>query len=113
MAPPAAIDIEGVTDTEAIVIPDPLTVNGVSARRAKAGKLIAGTAAYTSSDFFKHQASQPSVVVLTLLTLLRHQVGSQRPKDGTVSELTPPLLVYTAFLKITSVLRAKRESLPA
>ncbi|KAF4628817.1 hypothetical protein G7Y89_g9336 [Cudoniella acicularis] len=53
MAPPTAIDIEGVTDTEAIVLPDPLTLNGVSARRAKAGKLVAGTAAFTSSDFFK------------------------------------------------------------
>ena len=53
MAPPSAIDIEAVTDTQAIVIPDPLTVNGVSARRAKAGKLIAGVAAYTSSDHFK------------------------------------------------------------
>jgi aromatic amino acid aminotransferase I / 2-aminoadipate transaminase len=55
MAPPSAIsiDIEAVTDTEAIVLPDPLTVNGVASRRAKAGKLVAGTAAYTSSDFFK------------------------------------------------------------
>ncbi|KAH8591376.1 aromatic amino acid aminotransferase-like protein [Bisporella sp. PMI_857] len=62
MAPPSAIgiDVEGVRDTEGIVLPDPLTVNGVSARRAKAGKLIAGTAAYTSSDFFKHyDASKP------------------------------------------------------
>jgi aromatic amino acid aminotransferase I len=55
MAPPSAIsyDIESVTDTEALVLPDPLTVNGVTSRRAKAGKLVAGTAAYTSSDFFK------------------------------------------------------------
>lgn len=59
MAPPSAIsiDIEGDTDTKAIVIPDPLTVNGVPARRAKSGKLVAGTAAYTSSDFFKSSVS--------------------------------------------------------
>jgi aromatic amino acid aminotransferase I / 2-aminoadipate transaminase len=59
MAPPSAISIgiEGVTDTEAIVLPDPLTVNGVASRRAKAGKLVAGTAAYTSSDFFKGSVS--------------------------------------------------------
>jgi hypothetical protein len=60
MAPPAAIDIEGVRDTEGIAIPDPLTVNGVSARRAKAGKLIAGTAAYTSSDYFKSPVCRSS-----------------------------------------------------
>lgn len=53
MSPPSAIDIEGVTDTQAIVQPDPLTVNGVSTQRAKAGKLIAGVAAVSSSDQFK------------------------------------------------------------
>lgn len=52
---PHSIEIEAVTDTEAIVIPDPIlaTTDTVLARRAKAGKLIAGTAAHTSSDFFK------------------------------------------------------------
>jgi aromatic amino acid aminotransferase I len=54
---PHAIGIEAVTDTEAILIPDPLTADTVAARRAKSGKLIAGTAAYTSSDFFKHAVS--------------------------------------------------------
>ena len=53
MAPPSAIGLVAVSDTEALVLPSPLTVNGVSARRAKAGKLIAGTAAATSSDHFK------------------------------------------------------------
>ncbi|TVY13197.1 Aromatic amino acid aminotransferase [Lachnellula arida] len=57
MAPPTAIDIEGVTDTQAIVLPDPLTINGVSARRTKAGKFVAGTAAFTSSDQFKSDTS--------------------------------------------------------
>ena len=57
MAPPSAIAIEAVGDTEAVVLPDPLTINGVSARRLKAGKLVAGTAAYTSSDFFKTPVS--------------------------------------------------------
>jgi aromatic amino acid aminotransferase I len=57
MAPPSAIDVEAVRDTEAIVFPNLLTINGVSARRLKAGKLVAGTAAYTSSDFFKSLVS--------------------------------------------------------
>ncbi len=53
MGHPAKIDIEGVSDTQAIVIPDPLTVNGLSAHRARAPKLVAGVAAWTSSDMFK------------------------------------------------------------
>ncbi|KAI0102322.1 aromatic amino acid aminotransferase-like protein [Hypoxylon sp. NC0597] len=32
---------------------EPLTINGIKARRAKAGKLVAGTAAYSDSDMFK------------------------------------------------------------
>jgi aromatic amino acid aminotransferase I len=57
MSPPSAVEVEGVRDTEGIALPDPLTVNGVAARRNKAGKLVAGTAAFTSSDFFKGQVS--------------------------------------------------------
>jgi len=53
MGHPATIDVEGVSDTQAIVIPDPLTVNGLSAHRARAPKLVAGVAAWTSSDMFK------------------------------------------------------------
>ncbi len=59
MAPPSAIDIAAFTDTEAIAIPVPLTVDGIAARRTKAGKLIAGTAAYTTSDFFKSSVGLP------------------------------------------------------
>jgi hypothetical protein len=32
---------------------EPLTLAGIAARRAKAGKLVAGTAAYADSDMFK------------------------------------------------------------
>ncbi len=53
MAPPSAIGIEGVSDTQGLAIPDPLTVNGLSAHRAKAPKLVAGVAAWSSSDMFK------------------------------------------------------------
>ncbi len=57
MAPPSAIahgfEAEAVTDTEAIVLPNPLTVKAVAARRVKAGRLVAKTAAPTSSDLFK------------------------------------------------------------
>lgn len=33
--------------------PERLTIEGIKARRAKAGKLVAGTAAYSDSDMFK------------------------------------------------------------
>ena len=69
MAPPSAISIsiEGVTDTQAVVLPGPLTVNTVTARRAKAGKLVAGTAAYTTSDFFKGAVGISSLFKFTVL----------------------------------------------
>ena len=50
---PTAIDTEDVSDTQGIITPDLLTVNGLLARRAKAPKLVAGVAAWTSSDMFK------------------------------------------------------------
>jgi aromatic amino acid aminotransferase I len=90
MAPPSAIsyDIESVTDTEALVFPDPLTVNGVASRRAKAGKLVAGTAAYTSSDFFKSSVRIPLYVKLIALTSYR-PLESQRLRGGIVSDALP------------------------
>lgn len=53
--PPAAIEVEvkGVTDISSVVIPDPLTVNDVPHRRAKAPKMSGGVAAHASSDMFK------------------------------------------------------------
>ena len=53
MSPPSAIEVDTGIDTTSITLPGPLTTKGVAARRAKAGKLVAGTAAYTSSDYFK------------------------------------------------------------
>lgn len=59
MAPPSAIEIsvEGVSDTQGIVLPDPLTVNDITKRRLAAGKLVAGVAANVSSDRFKSPVS--------------------------------------------------------
>ncbi|KAI9698444.1 MAG: Aromatic/aminoadipate aminotransferase 1 [Candelina mexicana] len=58
MAPPSAIEVEAISDTTAIVFPDPLTVNGVSSRRAKAGMLNGGVAASTNSDLFKSPSNR-------------------------------------------------------
>src|SRR6266536_6595848 len=87
MAPPTAIDIEGVRDTASFALPDPLTVSGVSARRTKAGKLVAGTAAYTSSDYFKSPVCLSFILAFgdTHANLFRAP-ENPKLKDGTVSQ---------------------------
>ncbi len=54
---PHSLDVESLTDTQSLVLPDPLTINDVSAKRAKESKLVAGVAAWTSSDLFKIKVS--------------------------------------------------------
>ncbi|KAJ5776621.1 uncharacterized protein N7511_001632 [Penicillium nucicola] len=55
MSPPASLDVDlvGVTDTSAVPVPDPLTVNGIPAWRAKTAKVPTGVAAACNSDMFK------------------------------------------------------------
>ena len=53
MAPPSAIDAQSVTDTQTATLSGPLSINGVSARRAKAPQISGGIAAHASSDMFK------------------------------------------------------------
>jgi aromatic amino acid aminotransferase I len=55
MSPPSSVDVNlvAVTDTSAIPIPDPLTVNGVPAWREKTAKIPTGVAAASNSDMFK------------------------------------------------------------
>ncbi|MCJ1477539.1 Aromatic/aminoadipate aminotransferase 1 [Lambiella insularis] len=53
MAPPTAIDIQSVTDTQVATISGPLSINGVSARRAKAPQIDGGLVARASSEMFK------------------------------------------------------------
>jgi hypothetical protein len=73
MSPPSAVEIEGITDTESILLPGPLTAKGIAARRAQAGKLVAGTAASTSSDFFKGPVSCCASPLRSVLTLVGHR----------------------------------------
>ncbi|KAJ5647086.1 Aromatic amino acid aminotransferase [Penicillium lividum] len=58
MSPPSAVDVEmkGVTDTSAVPIPDPLTVNGVPGWREKMAQMPTGVAPACSSDMFKSPA---------------------------------------------------------
>ena len=53
MAPPTAIDTNGYEDTTSKIMADPLTIAGVSARRAKAPKILGGVATYAGSEMFK------------------------------------------------------------
>lgn len=55
MAPPTAIDVNGYgyEDTTSDVVGNPLTIAGVSARRAKAPKILGGVATYAGSEMFK------------------------------------------------------------
>ncbi|CAL5868135.1 uncharacterized protein PFLUO_LOCUS2359 [Penicillium psychrofluorescens] len=55
MSPPASLEVDlvGVTDTSAIFVPDPLTVNGVPGWREKMAQMPTGVAAACSSDMFK------------------------------------------------------------
>ncbi|KAJ5700883.1 Aromatic amino acid aminotransferase [Penicillium malachiteum] len=58
MSPPSAMDIEikAVTDTSAVAVPDPLTVNGIPAWREKVAKMPTGVAPECSSDMWKSPA---------------------------------------------------------
>jgi hypothetical protein len=53
MVQPVHIDIEATSDTQTVVLPDPLTVARLNEHRAKAPKLVAGVAAWSNSDMFK------------------------------------------------------------
>ncbi|TGZ85070.1 aromatic amino acid aminotransferas-like protein [Ascodesmis nigricans] len=48
------VSLHAVEDTAAVVLPDPLTVEGVPFRRSNAGKFSGGLAAASHSDMFKH-----------------------------------------------------------
>ena len=53
MAPPSAINTPSISDTQVATFSGPLSVNGVSTRRAKAPKMPGGLAPHASSDMFK------------------------------------------------------------
>lgn len=53
MSPPSAVDVLAATDTQALTFSDHFSVNGVSARRAKAAAISDGVAAHATSDMFK------------------------------------------------------------
>jgi aromatic amino acid aminotransferase I len=47
------VDLVAVTGTTTVPVPDPLTINGIPAWRAKTAKMPTGVAAACSSDMFK------------------------------------------------------------
>jgi aromatic amino acid aminotransferase I len=74
MAPPSVDDVavHATSDGEAIVIPDPLTFDGVPGRRSKSAKFNGGIAAYTTSDFYKTPVS--SAIIFCTGTTMRLNV---------------------------------------
>ncbi|KAI0175769.1 hypothetical protein GGR52DRAFT_538113 [Hypoxylon sp. FL1284] len=53
---PSNVGNVGLAEEDTIIgeqAPEPLTIEGIKARRAKAGKLVAPTASYSDSDMFK------------------------------------------------------------
>lgn len=70
MAPPSAIEVNGTTDTAFSQLSNPLSSKAIATRRAKAGKLVAGTASFTSSAFFKDPVSYDSSQLRPVLTLV-------------------------------------------
>jgi hypothetical protein len=58
---------------------EPLTVEGIKARRIKSGKLVAGTAAYSDSDMFKSPVRKTPIILLLydLRVLIYHTVCLQ------------------------------------
>ena len=53
MSPPSALDVEAVSDTQAVSFVERLNVDGVAARRNKAPPVATGVAAYATSEMFK------------------------------------------------------------
>ena len=84
MVNPVNIDIEAVSDTEVIVVPGPLTVNALLAHRAREPRLVAGVAAWTSSDMFKVFVRISNSYNFRKINIRRQQ-ENQKLKDGIVS----------------------------
>ncbi|KAK5173961.1 Aromatic/aminoadipate aminotransferase 1, partial [Cryomyces antarcticus] len=95
MAPPSAIEVEATSDTSAIVIPDPLTINGVPGRRAKSGRLIAGTAAPANSDMFKGHGHGHKPMAHRWDHYLSHEAASRKGNSlkGAAKYLKTPGLI--------------------
>ena len=60
MSPPSAIEVEAITDTQGVTVPDPflipVKVNEVRGRRKIHAKSQWGVAAHATSDQFKHSS---------------------------------------------------------
>jgi len=52
-APSHMPTLEAIDDTTGVIIPDPATIQSIAARRTKAGRLIAGTAAPVNVPLYK------------------------------------------------------------
>lgn len=115
MPPPSAIgngfEAEAITDTEAIVVPNPLTVKAVAARRIKAGRLVAKTAAATSSDLFKTPVGHLILIERQLLISPELWKAKSKAMGPYVAPIQiNPLLTTTKSQKTTSASKQKQDS---
>lgn len=82
MAPPTAIDLQSVSDTQTATFLGPLSVNGVPARRAKAPQISGGIAAHASSDMFKSPVSHASDSIFRWPFLMLARVMASRKQNA-------------------------------
>ena len=108
MEPASTTAMESSLQTEGTCVPEPLTVEGIYARRATAGRLVAGVAAFTHSDQFKGPVSA-STQLLSTPNFFR-VLASQKPKHGIVSfalyHLLQKSLKFADLLTLESKSRA-------
>ncbi|KAI9891023.1 MAG: Aromatic/aminoadipate aminotransferase 1 [Vezdaea aestivalis] len=96
MAPPhSEVDLVPVSDVNAIIVPDPLTVNGITSRRAKGLKLPGTIAALSSSDSYKSMKTKGKPLAKRWDHILSPESASREPshlKDAAKYLKTPGII---------------------
>ena len=88
MAPPAAIEVQASEDTHAPTMIEPLSINGVPARRAKGPPMARGVAPHSTSDMFKGPVCKCIKTGRILAKMHQSKATSPKPNGGIVSLLT-------------------------
>jgi aromatic amino acid aminotransferase I / 2-aminoadipate transaminase len=93
---PSAVDIEvkGETDTTAVVVPNPLDINGLASWRKK-GAVPTGTAAFSTSDMFKSPACFTKPKAKRWDHIISLEAKSRKPSSlkGAAKYLTRPGMI--------------------
>ncbi|OKL58059.1 hypothetical protein UA08_06677 [Talaromyces atroroseus] len=95
MAPSAVeMEVKGETDTTAVVVPNPLDINGLASWRKK-GAVPTGTAAFSSSDMFKSPACYTKPKAKRWDHILSTEAKSRKPSSlkGAAKYLSRPGMI--------------------